>query len=290
MLLATTSSVMILNSQRAFGQDTPVAAPAVQPSSAVTISQGDVFMADKYHPMSQLSAHLTGAQALPPNQTTSAGNLVVALDPNAGQATFRLQLNTLSSPITAIRIYKGVPGAQGQLLKTFSVQGNGVMTGANPIGNSAYMATNVDNSASVASNPGAVASPSVGNPLNTESTGTFTLGYMTVGTQYSNYLQQISQGQGANGMPSGTSSRVLDIVNQPVLMTTASAVWAHGDQFQPLDRHMLDKLTSGQLFIEVDTQNYPNGEIRGQITGASNLISGPAIEERNVILLQDRTR
>ncbi|MBV8062090.1 MAG: CHRD domain-containing protein, partial [Nevskia sp.] len=236
-----------MSSYRAFGQDNPDTAaspaPAAQAATPVTISQQPVYLADKYHPMSGLSAHLTGAQALPPNQTASAGNMTVAVDSTIPAVTFQMELNTLSSPITAIRVFKGEPGSQGELVKVFNVQGTN-LTSSNPNG------TNNDVAAA---------------PL-PQATGTFTLGYQEVGQQFSNYTSQISQGQGANGMPSGVTSRVLEIVNQPVLMTTASAVWSHADQVEPFDRHLQYKLAAGQMFVEVDTQNYPNGEIRGQIT------------------------
>jgi hypothetical protein len=42
-------------------------------------------------------------------------------------------------------------------------------------------------------------------------------------------------------------------------------VWAPNDTSQPLTQKDLDDLLRGEVYVNVHTENYPNGEVRGQV-------------------------
>lgn len=68
---------------------------------------------------------------------------------------------------------------------------------------------------------------------------------------------------------SGPILKTIDLVpivgEDGVYGTPFGANWSTSDPTQPLTSENVQQLLNGQIYVNVHTQNYPNGEIRGQV-------------------------
>lgn len=71
---------------------------------------------------------------------------------------------------------------------------------------------------------------------------------------------------------SGPPVKTLSFDNNMV----AAGNWTMHDASEPLTRELVEALLAGNLYINVHSSNNPNGEIRGQVTNASNMMASPA--------------
>jgi len=251
-----------------------------------------------------LGAVLTGSQETPPTTTPGFGNATVTFDSTRANITVTITVSNLGSPINNFHIHEAPVGVAGNVVENLIGLGgvfvNGTMTGTFPIaadvaarmianpanfyvnvhttqfpggairGQLAYVSggpvnyaaelrgsNEVPPTGSAAFGSSFITFDTINNSLtwevNTSGIGTATLSHIHRGPAGISGPVIINFATSASQIPNGRTSGTIDVSSLPAADLTALA----------------SASTAGGYYVNVHSQAFPGGEIRGQLAAAN---------------------
>ena len=237
---------------------------------------------------------LTGAQEVPPVPTPATGTGSFTLNEARTELKYNVTVEGLTSAIVLSHFHNGPPGGLGGVAKTITssfvgntASGTWTANDAEPLtpalvgellAGRIYINVHTTNFGSgeiraqlrlttgvgrTANFTGAQEVP----PVNTPATGTGSCVLTAAGVEYDATVTQLLgtlQLAHFHDAPPGVNGGVVKTITGSFVNNTATGVWAAGDA-EPLTAARIARYLTGDLYLNVHTSSFGNGEIRGQL-------------------------
>lgn len=241
-----------------------------------------------------LTGKLTGGQEVPPVATPATGTGSFTLNEARTELKYNVTVEGLTSAIVLSHFHNGPPGALGGVAKTITssfvgntASGTWTASDAEPLtpalvgellAGRIYINVHTANFGSgeiraqlrlttgvgrTANFTGAQEVP----PVATPATGTGSCVLTAAGVEYDATVTQLLgtlQLAHFHDAPPGVNGGVVKTITGSFVNNTATGVWAAGDA-EPLTGARIAHYLTGDLYLNVHTSMFGNGEIRGQL-------------------------
>ncbi len=245
------------------------------------------------------TAKIDGTQETPSVATTATGTGTFVLSNNGTKLTYNITVNGLSGPITGSHFHNADVGIAGGVVKSITFNGNtasgtwtttdasqpltdllldellkgrlyvNAHTTANPGGEIRGQVLLTSGVGFTANINGSQETP----PVTTSATGTASVRLNVDGT-ISYDVTEAGLTVTASHFHDGVTGVAGSVVKSITLTNnTSSGVWASLDVTQPLTDLLVGELIKGNLYINAHTLTNPGGEIRGQVTNTTDVVT-----------------
>jgi hypothetical protein len=237
---------------------------------------------------------LTGGQEVPPVATPATGTGSFTLNEARTELKYNVTVEGLTSAIVLSHFHNGPPGALGGVAKTITssfvgntASGTWTASDAEPLtpalvgellAGRIYINVHTANFGSGEIRAQLRLTTGVGRtavftgaqevpPVATPATGTGSCVLTAAGVEYDATVTQLLgtlQLAHFHDAPPGVNGGVVKTITSSFVNNTATGVWAAGDA-EPLTAARIARYLTGDLYMNVHTSMFGNGEIRGQL-------------------------
>jgi hypothetical protein len=246
------------------------------------------------------TSKIDGTQETPSVATTATGTGTFVLSNNGTKLTYNITVNGLSGSITGSHFHNAAAGTAGSVVKSITFNGNtasgtwtttdasqpltdflldellkgrlyvNAHTSANPGGEIRGQVLLTSGVGFISNMSGSQEIP----PVTTSATGTSSVrlnvdGTISYDVTVAGLTVTASHFHDAAAGIGGSVVKGISLTNN-----TSSGVWASLDVTQPLTDLLVGELIKGNLYMNAHTVTNPGGEIRGQVTNTTDIVTG----------------